>query len=95
MEQRQDNKPNPAAVPRQDRGNLSPTGGRPDPHKADPTGQSPSSGGAFGKEGQSNRTHGVDSTGKHIAVDDRCELDDDTPKTAFGDPHRDINQTKE
>lgn len=87
MEQQRDNKPNPAAKPRQDRGNTSPAGGGPDKKLADPTGQSPQSGGAFGKEGHSNRTRGVDSTGAHIAADERSGLDEDTPQTAVGDPH--------
>lgn len=87
MEQQRDNKPNPAAQPRQERGNTSPAGGGPDAKKADATGQSPQSGGAFGKEGHSRRQHGVDSTGAHIAADERSGLDEDTPRTAVGDPH--------
>jgi hypothetical protein len=83
MDQRNDRKPNPAAKPEQPRGNTSPaTGG-----KSEPASTNHPTGGAFGKEGHSNRRGGVDSTGAHIAGDERSGLDEDTPHTAVGDPH--------
>lgn len=85
MDQRNDNKPNPAAKPSHERGNTSPAGGKPDAKKA---GQNPASGGAFGKEGHSNRTRGVDSTGAGIAQNDQNALDEDPPQSVVGDPHR-------
>lgn len=87
MDQIRDNKPNPKARPTNPRGNTSPTGGGPDEHLADASGRSAESGGAFGKEGHSSRTRGVDSTGKHIAEDERSGLDEDTPRSAVGDPN--------
>jgi hypothetical protein len=87
MEQNRDNKPNPKARPTQERGNTSAAGGGPNQAEADPTGRNAQSGGAFGKEGHSNRRGSVDNTGEQVEHFERTALDDDTPRSAVGDPH--------
>src|SRR4051812_36197979 len=77
MEQIRENKPNPQARPTNPRGNTSPAGGEPDPNVADPTGRSTESGGAFGKEGVSNRRASVDNTGGGAAENEHTQAQSD------------------